>query len=78
MTNKNSPVSLGERLASFVGGQVGQSRCSNASDVTRARPRLLEERKAKLAPLRAALIEGEQSGVSSRSVRDIWAAVMKT
>jgi antitoxin ParD1/3/4 len=36
---------------------------------------LLEEHEAKLAALRAALIEGEQHGVSERSVRDIWAAV---
>jgi len=38
---------------------------SNASDVIRAAPRLLEEREAKLAALRAALIEGEESGPST-------------
>lgn len=73
--NKNTSVSLGEHFTSFVEDQVDQGRYSNASDVMRAGLRLLEEHEAKLATLRAALIEGEQSGISSRDVRDIWAAV---
>jgi antitoxin ParD1/3/4 len=54
---------------------VGQGRYSNASDVVRAGLRLLEEQETKLAALRAALIEGEESGVSNRNVQDIWTAV---
>jgi antitoxin ParD1/3/4 len=42
-----------------------EARYSNASDVIRAAPRLLEEREAKLTPLRDALIEGEESGKST-------------
>ena len=64
-----------EHFTSFVEDQVGQGRYSNASDVMRAGLRRLEEHEARLAALRAALIEGERSGVSSRSVSDIWAAV---
>ncbi len=75
MMNKNTSVSLGDHFTSFVENQVGQGRYSNASDVMRAGLRLLEEHETKLAALRAALIEGEESGVSTRNVRDIWAAV---
>jgi antitoxin ParD1/3/4 len=75
MMTKNTSVSLGEHFTSFVESQIGRGRYSNASDVMRAGLRLLEEHEAKLAVLRAALVEGEESGVSGRTVADIWAAV---
>lgn len=57
--------SLGEHFTSFVEAQVKEGRYSNASDVMRAALRLLEEREAKLVALRAALVEGEESGPST-------------
>jgi antitoxin ParD1/3/4 len=63
--SKNTSFSLGEHFTSFVETQVGQGRYSSASEVVRAGLRLLEEQEAKLAALRAALIEGEQSGASA-------------
>lgn len=54
--------SLGDHFSAFVDTQVKEGRYDNASDVMRAALRLLEEREAKLAALRAALIEGEESG----------------
>lgn len=57
--------SLGEHFAKFVEAQVGEGRYDNASDVMRAALRLLEEREARLNALRAALIEGEDSGPST-------------
>jgi antitoxin ParD1/3/4 len=63
--NKNTSVSLGDHFTSFVADQVEQGRYSSATDVVRAGLRLLEEREAKLATLRAALIEGESSGPST-------------
>jgi antitoxin ParD1/3/4 len=65
MASKNTSFSLGEHFNNFVETQVGQGRYSSASDVVRAGLRLLEEKEAKLAALRAALIEGEQSGPST-------------
>ena len=62
---KNTSFSLGEHFSEFVEAQVGQGRYSSASDVVRAGLRLLEEQEARLAVLRAALIEGEQSGPST-------------
>ena len=57
--------SLGEHFAKFVEAQVSEGRYDNASDVMRAALRLLEEREARLTALRAALIEGEDSGPST-------------
>ena len=63
--SKNTSFSIGEHFSDFVEAQVKEGRYSSASDVVRAGLRLLEEQEAKLAALRAALIEGEQSGPST-------------
>ena len=59
---KNTSFTLGDHFASFVESKVAEGRYASASDVVRAGLRLLEEEEAKLAALRAALIEGEASG----------------
>jgi antitoxin ParD1/3/4 len=63
--SKNTSFSLGEHFSRFVEAQVVQGRYGSASDVVRAALRLLEEREAKLEALRAALDDGERSGVST-------------
>jgi antitoxin ParD1/3/4 len=72
---KNTSFSVGEHFSGFIESQVSEGRYNSASDVVRAGLRLLEEQETKLAALRAALIEGEQSGSSDRSIHDIWATV---
>ncbi|MEA2899367.1 MAG: antitoxin ParD1/3/4 [Bradyrhizobium sp.] len=62
---KNTSFSLGEHFSTFIEDQVAQGRYDNASDVMRAALRLLEEQEAKLSALRAALVEGENSGPST-------------
>jgi antitoxin ParD1/3/4 len=62
---KNTSVIVGDHFSEFIERQVSQGRYSSASDVVRAGLRLLEEREMKVEALRAALVEGEQSGAST-------------
>lgn len=59
---RNTSVSLGDHFAAFVERKVAEGRYGSASEVLRAGLRLLEEEEAKLEALRAALVEGEESG----------------
>lgn len=60
--SKNTSISLGDHFTGFVDRQLSQGRYGSASEVVRAGLRLLEEHEIKVEALRAALIEGEQSG----------------
>lgn len=73
---KNTSVILGDHYEKFVGSQVGSGKYGSTSEVIRAGLRLLEERETALSTLQAALIEGENSGISARSPHDIISAVI--
>ncbi len=60
--SKNTSIVLSDHFQTFIEAQIGDGRYGSASEVVRAGLRLLEEREARLANLRAALIEGEESG----------------
>ena len=62
---KNTSFSLGDHFSGFITEQVERGRFGSASDVVRAGLRLLEDREAQLAGLRAALVAGENSGPST-------------
>jgi antitoxin ParD1/3/4 len=59
---KSTSLTLGDHFTAFIDRQIERGRYGSASDVVRAGLRLLEEHEARLEVLRAALIEGEQSG----------------
>jgi antitoxin ParD1/3/4 len=61
--SKNTSVELGEEITGFVRSQVGSGRYGSASEVIRAGIRLLQDQETKMAALRAALKQGEDSGV---------------
>ena len=63
--SKNTSSSLGDHFSDFITEQVERGRFGSASDVVRAGLRLLEDREAQLAGLRAALVAGENSGPST-------------
>lgn len=60
----NTSISLDEHFVGFLAEQVSSGRDRSASEVVRAGLRLLEEREAQMAALRAALDAGEASGAS--------------
>ena len=62
---KNTSFSLGDHFSAFIESEVATGRYGSASDVVRAALRLLEEREAHMGALRAALMEGEESGPST-------------
>ena len=56
-------VTLGPHYEKFIQANIAGGRYNNVSEVIRAGLRRLEEDETRLAAIRAALIEGEESGV---------------
>ena len=59
---KHTTIALDDELSAFVEAQLDEGRYQSTDDVVAAALRLLEDQQ-KLERLRAALIEGEESGV---------------
>lgn len=68
---KNTSVTLGKHFEEFIATQIESGRYSSVSEAVRAGLRLLEEREARLAVLRQALVEGEESGPAEYSLEGI-------
>lgn len=56
-------VTLGPHYEGFIQASIANGRYNNVSEVVRAGLRRLEEDEMKLAAIRAALIDGEESGI---------------
>ncbi|MEL6523986.1 MAG: type II toxin-antitoxin system ParD family antitoxin [Pseudomonadota bacterium] len=72
---KNTSVALGDHFEQFVAGQVASGRYTSASEVMRDALRLLEAKNNHREAVIAALVEGENSGISERTPEDIRTAV---
>ncbi len=70
---KNTSVTLGAHFERFIASQVGGGRYGSASEVVRAGLRLLEEHETRVAALRRALQEGEESGGAEYSLEGLIA-----
>lgn len=74
----NTSISLDAHFAEFLASQVASGRYRSASEVVRAGLRLLEDEETHLAALRAALVEGEQSGNPEPFDFDAFVALKKS
>jgi antitoxin ParD1/3/4 len=62
---RNTSISLGDNFGAFIAQQISHGRYGSASEVVRAGLRQLEDNETRLAALRAALADGENSGAST-------------
>jgi antitoxin ParD1/3/4 len=60
---KNTSISLGDHFENFIQEEISTGRYSSASEVVRTALRLLETEEKKIQALRAAIEEGEKSGM---------------
>ena len=68
---KNTSVTIGKHYESFISRQIEIGQFSSASEAIRAGLRLLEEKEIKLAALRRALEDGENSGLVEYSINGL-------
>lgn len=72
---RNTSVTIGNHFETFIAEQVEEGRYGSASEVVRAGLRLLEEHESRVQQLRAALIEGEESGFVEYSLKEFMASL---
>ncbi|USH04483.1 type II toxin-antitoxin system ParD family antitoxin [Grimontia kaedaensis] len=70
---RTTSITIGENLDSFVERLIKTGRYGSTSEVVRSALRLLEQQENQLELLRNAVIEGEESGESSLSLKEIAA-----
>lgn len=68
---KEAGVAIGRHFEDFIADQIASGRYESANDVIREALRVLEEREIKLAALRRALKDGEESGFVQYSLENL-------
>ncbi|MEM9387038.1 MAG: type II toxin-antitoxin system ParD family antitoxin [Pseudomonadota bacterium] len=69
---KTTSINLGDHFTGFVSDLVAKGRYGSASEVVREGLRLIEEQEQKREALRRALLEGEESGTSERTPKEVF------
>ncbi len=75
---KNTSFVIGEHFEAFIAQEIASGRYSSASDVMRAALRILEEEEQERQAIRAALIEGENSGMAEDYSIDALVAELRS
>lgn len=77
MTTVRKTITLTDTQNDWIKAQIDSGAYTNDSEVLRDLIRKAQQETSKIEAIRAALIEGEQSGLSSRGPEEIRAAVKK-
>lgn len=70
---RTTSVTIGDQLDAFVSRMIDNGRYGSTSEVVRSALRLLEQKESQLDALRKAVLDGEQSGESPLTLREIAA-----
>ena len=65
-------ITVTDQQEQWIQAQIATGNYASDSEVVRALIRREQERTAELEAIRAALIAGEQSGMSTKTVEEIW------
>jgi antitoxin ParD1/3/4 len=74
---KSTSILIEEDFDEFIDKQVAEGRFESAGEVVEAGLRLLREKDEELEELRAALIEGEESGIADGFDSDMFLKRMR-
>lgn len=77
MTTVRKTITLTDSQNDWIKAQIDSGSYTNDSEVLRDLIRKAQQENAEIEAIRAALIEGEKSGMSKRSPEDIRAAVKR-
>lgn len=77
MTTVKRSISVTEQQARWIREQIDSGHYNNESELFRDLIRDRIRREAEIEKIQEALIEGERSGISSRSAEDVWAEARK-
>jgi antitoxin ParD1/3/4 len=75
---KNTSITLGDHFDQFINQQLKTGRYGSASEIVRAGLRALEDQETKLLNLRNMLIQGEKSGITDYSYKNLLTELDKT
>lgn len=78
MSMVKKSISITDQQDKWVKSQIVSGNYGNESEVIRELIRKEQIQYSRIEAIRIALIEGEQSGISNRSIEDIKDAVLRT